>query len=80
MTRQSLLVTESLCFVNLVWYPQDDLFRNEIRLCLDSFNLPRKHNTDGMLNCLRQPGQLHHDTKTIRVREHHHLLNNIYRD
>ena len=30
----------------------------------DSFKISPKPNTDGMGNCLRQPGQLRHDEKT----------------
>jgi len=42
---------------------------------LDEYKFVSAPNTDGMVNCLRQPGQLHHDTKTP-VREFWVVYNN----
>ena len=33
----------------------------------DKFKKKPKHNTDGLVNCLRQPGQLHLDEKHFTI-------------
>ena len=37
-------------------------------------------NTDGMGNCLRQPGQLRNQRYTLREKHYHNLLNFVYID
>jgi hypothetical protein len=42
--------------------------------------LLRPHNTDGMGNCLRQPGQLRNQRYTLSEKRYINLLNFVYHD
>jgi hypothetical protein len=53
---------------------------SETYFCLDEFKIVSAPNTDGMGNCLQQPGQLGNQLKMSMRVTSIHLLNFVYRD
>ena len=46
----------------------------------DNFNMRLKHNTDGLIKCLPQPGQLRNQRFTSMLVNSNRLLNFLHRD